>query len=251
MNDTINTNRAGTVTRENANASYEEHDFDEWVSLRLAAKPGMTLLDLGFGGGKQIRLLRDAILPGGKLYGVDLSADCVRHMRRFLAEQHIDHIEVLLGSMDDAPALVSGTGFDLIYSVYAFYYSADMVKLLFRLEKLLKPGGKICILGYGTRSNEQLIALINQTGGDAKPYSDFIALEQIERAAPLFSNIKCERLLNTTRFPNKREVMSWLASSELNDPRLTEAIGSAITDVITSTGVFMMTKETVCVTFTK
>ena len=67
----------------------------------------------------------------------------------------------------------------------------------------------------------------------------------------LFSFVQIECLKNIIRFPNKDEVMSWLASSELYNGDLSGKIGSAVDNVIKLQGDFKMTKETFCVILQK
>jgi len=243
---------ASTVNRANINSSYEAFNFDEWVLKILSPGPGMSVLDIGFGGGKQIKLIMDKILPAGKLCGIDLSAECVSNTLKLFNQCDDSHVKIMQGSMDDAPSLFSREKFDLIFSVYAFYYSSDMVKLLMRLNKLLVNGGRICIFGYGHKSNEQIIKIMNGTGHDNVPaYKDFISAEQIQKASKSFSSVKTERLHNIIRIPGKDKVQSWLRSSELYYDGLFKAIDAAIDNDIRSKGAFELTKETLCVTFIK
>jgi ubiquinone/menaquinone biosynthesis C-methylase UbiE len=243
---------ASTVNRANINSSYEAFNFDEWVLKILSPAPDMSVLDIGFGGGKQIKLIMDKVLPAGKLCGIDLSAECVSNIIKFLNQYDDSHVNIIQGSMDDAPSLFAREKFDLIFSVYAFYYSSDMVKLLLRLSEMLVSGGRICIFGYGHKSNEQIIKIINTTGRDNLPaYKDFISEEHIQKASKLFSSVKTERLNNIIRIPSKDKVQSWLRSSGLYYDGLFKAIDAAIDSCIRSKGAFELTKETLCVTFIK
>jgi len=66
------------------------------------------------------------------------------------------HIEYFLMSMDDIDQtkIFFEDSFDLIYSVYAFYYTQDEFKLLDNLKRKLKQNGRISIIGPHSDNNK-------------------------------------------------------------------------------------------------
>src|SRR5271154_1936680 len=61
---------------------------DQGVAM-LAAKPGETVLEIGFGTGHCLAELAEAVGPKGKVLGIDLSDGMLEHARPLLKEKGV------------------------------------------------------------------------------------------------------------------------------------------------------------------
>src|SRR5579863_8816141 len=103
----------------------------------LELKPGMRILDAGCGTGGTLPWLRDAVLPGGLVVGLDLSTAHVAAAGAHASE----NVLVLQGDLLQPP-LAAGS-FDLIWSVNTINHLREPLSGLAALTALMRPGGRI------------------------------------------------------------------------------------------------------------
>jgi ubiquinone/menaquinone biosynthesis C-methylase UbiE len=125
------------------------------ASFLPALSPGMAVLEVGCGTGAIAREVAAKVLPGGRVIGVDVSADQVKAARLRAAQDGIGNIEFREGQ---AQALDFPSGsFDLVYSRFLLEHVAEPLKALREMARTLKPGGTIvsCECSVGCCSNTQ------------------------------------------------------------------------------------------------
>jgi SAM-dependent methyltransferase len=134
-------------------AAYQEHvgwpdDELTWgwrtppeAELRLVADvvAGASTLVLGCGGGQDLVAL--ARLGAGELTGLDVSAEQLRHARARLDEAGVT-ATLVHGDAADLSRFEDGA-FDLVVSVQALNYVADVDGLLAGVHRVLRPDGRL------------------------------------------------------------------------------------------------------------
>jgi ubiquinone/menaquinone biosynthesis C-methylase UbiE len=121
--------------------------------LRLAGvSAGMTVLDVGCGAGDVSLLAASLVGPGGRVIGVDRSADAVALARRRSAASGVENVEFRVA---DLAAFALDHGADAVIGRLVLMYFADPVMQLRRLVELVRPGGLIVfqemhVLGGGS-----------------------------------------------------------------------------------------------------
>jgi SAM-dependent methyltransferase len=110
-----------------------------WCGL----KPGLRILDAGCGPGKVTSILHKMIQPGGKILGVDYSAERIRH-----AQAHYGRDPDIAFQVYDLRDSLNGLGpFDLIWVRFVLEYNlAESFHIVANLTECLKPGGYLCLL---------------------------------------------------------------------------------------------------------
>jgi SAM-dependent methyltransferase len=98
---------------------------------------GARTLVLGCGGGQELVAL--SRLGAGALTGLDVSAGQLRHARRRLADAGVDAALVRSDATD--LSAFAGASFDLVVSVQALNYVADLGRLFREVRRVLRPGG--------------------------------------------------------------------------------------------------------------
>lgn len=114
------------------------------VIKALGLKPDAVVADVGSGTGYfAVRLAR--MLPGGKVYGVDVEPDMVKHLAARATKEGIANLVSVAGAADDArlPEKV-----DLVIMVNVFHHLSDREAYLRRLGASLKPGGRIAVIDF-------------------------------------------------------------------------------------------------------
>jgi len=117
----------------------------ELVHDRLAEIAGDRgrLLDMGCGVGQFAAEVADR-KPGWSVLGVDPSAGMIDRARRDYARPDVEYST---GYLWDVPR---GDGFDVITSMHAFPYMPDKYGAMCRMRELLRPGGRVLIIGANT-----------------------------------------------------------------------------------------------------
>lgn len=103
----------------------------------LGLLPGMRVLDAGCGTGEAMAWLREAVLPGGEVIGIDLAAAHAAAAARQASAR------VLQADLLQAPFAASS--FDLVWCVNTVNHLREPLKGVAALTALLRPGGKIAL----------------------------------------------------------------------------------------------------------
>lgn len=106
----------------------------------LGLSGGEQVADIGFGGGLGLRLLVDAVGPGGQVHGVEPSTAMVERARGiFRDEIAAGRLLVHAGSMQSLP--FADQALDGWISCNTVYFVEDMAPALAELVRVLAPGG--------------------------------------------------------------------------------------------------------------
>ncbi len=122
--------------------------------------PGMTVLEMGAGGGYTAEMLARAVAPNGKVYAQDQppvmqrASDAYASRAKGPAMRNVDYV---LRPFEDP--LPPGVGnLDLITFFFAYHdtvhIGVDRAKMNRRLYELLKPGGVLVVADHSARAGD-------------------------------------------------------------------------------------------------
>jgi ubiquinone/menaquinone biosynthesis C-methylase UbiE len=142
------TGRLGRAAVRAMNASHSK--LADWGLEHVAIAKHWTILDVGCGGGLTVRRLA-GLASEGKVYGIDFSAESVA------VSQRTNELLIKMGRVEIRLASVSSLPFpdgmfDLATAVDSHYYWPDLPGDLREVWRVLKPGGKLLIIGEEFRS---------------------------------------------------------------------------------------------------
>jgi ubiquinone/menaquinone biosynthesis C-methylase UbiE len=124
----------------------------DWGLKYVSIEKHFTILDVGCGGGGTVHKLAGIVVKG-KVYGIDLSEDSVTVSRRTNKQFiKIGRVEIQNSSVSCLP--FSDNRFDLVTAVNTYYYWSDLVSDMKEILRVLKPGGKLMILGEGYKGGK-------------------------------------------------------------------------------------------------
>lgn len=119
-------------------------------------KTGMTVLDMGAGGGYSTELMARAVGPSGKVYGQDYETGA-RAKERFEARMKTDGMKnvVALARPFDDPLPAEANNLDLITFFFFYhdttYMTVDRAAMNKKLFAALKPGGFLVIADHSAK----------------------------------------------------------------------------------------------------
>jgi demethylmenaquinone methyltransferase/2-methoxy-6-polyprenyl-1,4-benzoquinol methylase len=105
---------------------------------RAGLVPGMRVLDIGVGTGLTARQAALLAGPSGKVTGIDPSIGMIESAKVPTA------VELLLGNAQSIPA--DSASADFLSMGYALRHIADLSAAFTEFMRVLKPGGRICLL---------------------------------------------------------------------------------------------------------
>ena len=104
-------------------------------------RDGETVLDLGSGGGIDVLLSARRVGPGGKAYGLDMTAEMLALARANAERAGARNVEFLTGHIEAIP-LPAGS-VDVVISNCVINLSGDKRAVFAEIFRVLRPGGRL------------------------------------------------------------------------------------------------------------
>lgn len=116
------------------------------VVARVGARPGLSIADVGAGTGYFALPMARAVLPGGKLFAVDVQPEMLERLRA-----RVDPgLPVVLVRGDAAKTTLEGGSVDLAFLGNVWHELDDHGAALEEMARVLRPGGRVAILDWRT-----------------------------------------------------------------------------------------------------
>jgi len=141
----------------------------------LQLQAGSKGLDAGCGIGSHTVLLADTVMPDGHVTGLDVSPEFLAHAKITVEKAGLSgHVTFQEGSIDNLP--FGDNTFDWLWSVdCAGYAPCEPFSLVRELARVVKPGGKVAILGWSSQQflpgHPLLEARLNATSQGIAPFA--------------------------------------------------------------------------------
>lgn len=156
------------TTRIKIHQQYGTNDIDQWMLDVLTLTPGMTILDIGCGTGKQCFLFENALNGKCHITGADVSlellkaADVEKNKRKSAATFMLADFNQPLPFPDAA--------FDLVTCCFALYYALDIPFTISEMKRVLRPGGSLFVTGPLPENKGEFYRIIEEATGKPIPF---------------------------------------------------------------------------------
>ena len=102
---------------------------------------GVTVLDLGWGGGIDVLLSARRVGPTGKAYGLDMTDEMLTLARDNAAKSGATNVEFLQGYIEAIP--LPEASVDVVISNCVINLSTDKPAVIAEIARVLRPGGRV------------------------------------------------------------------------------------------------------------
>jgi demethylmenaquinone methyltransferase/2-methoxy-6-polyprenyl-1,4-benzoquinol methylase len=138
-------------------AASSEQPLANFGLKNLNVSAGETVLEIGCGTGHALFSLAIAVDDSGKAYGIDISHSMLVMTRKRIASSNLSRRTGF--SQTDAAALPFSAGsFDAIFMsfVLELFDTPEIPVVLSECRRVLKPGGRICVVAMARDEHENL-----------------------------------------------------------------------------------------------
>lgn len=155
---------AAQVAQERAQAELDAPKLADVLEL----KPGMTVADIGAGGGAMTVVLAKW-LGSGRVFATDIGARQLATIRQYAAREGLGNVTVLEGAA--ASANLPASCCDAIFLRHVYHHIIDVEPFNRSLHASLRPGGRLVIIDFVAREGSEVPegVLANREGHGIPP----------------------------------------------------------------------------------
>ena len=130
-------------------AAIDEESFESWqptekIMETIGVTEGMSVGEVGAGGGRVAARVARMVGPSGKVYANDITASALDYMRQRVRREKIMNMEVIEGTLTD-PGF-PGKALDVVYLTNTYRHLDRPLEVLRNIKPALKPTGRLGII---------------------------------------------------------------------------------------------------------
>ncbi len=209
------------LTRIDIHEKYGARDIDKWTTEILQPKPGMKILDVGCGAGKQCFLYSDFTDRKAEIIGGDVSKELLEKARAKNAERG-DHVQFQYLDFNKRFDFADGT-FDIVSSAFAIYYANNMDFTFGEAHRVLKPGGRLFVTGPLPENKQMFYDIIREATSKPippMPGSSRFKSEIYQAIETKFARTQLLTFENPITFPSVQPFIEYVRASLSEDRKL-------------------------------
>lgn len=209
----------GLTNRLNINNGYGNNDLQSWLMEQLKVKDSEDVLDIGCGDGRHLKEISS--MTSGQCVGIDYDEKMIQKSKVNVAD-NLSYHHFSMDEINTPSAPIGGDKFNLIYSLYAFYYSKDSISLLELLKKRIKENGRIAIIGPYGDNNKDWFKFLNQYVelDDSIMKSSYSFMDDVRKFAyDNYHYVTTNDFINTITLPTYEDLKTYWESNIYYDSK--------------------------------
>ncbi len=209
------------LTRIDIHNKFGARDIDAWMLEILKLQPGLSILDVGCGAGKQCFSFYNALEGKATITGGDVSPDLLAQAR---SEAEKRSLPIQFMELDfNKPFLKPEATFDLVSCCFAIYYALDIPFTIREMHRVLKPGGRLFSTGPMPTNKQAFYDIIRQATGKQippMPGSSRYGSEILSAIKSTFSSVEVHTFENPLTFDSVEPFIAYTRASLSEDRKL-------------------------------
>ena len=209
------------ITRIDIHEKYGARDIDRWTTEVLQPKPGMKILDVGCGAGKQCFLYSDYTDRNAEVTGGDINEELLERARVKNSERK-DHVKFQYLDFNKRFEF-DDNSFDLLSSAFAIYYARSMDFTFGEAHRVLKPGGRLFVTGPLPENKQMFYDIIHEATSKSippMPGSSRFKSEIYQAIEGKFARTSMLTFENPITFPSVQPFIDYVRASLSEDRKL-------------------------------
>jgi ubiquinone/menaquinone biosynthesis C-methylase UbiE len=209
------------LTRIDIHNKFGGRDIDAWMLEILDLQPGMNILDVACGAGKQCLSFYNDLNGQVSITGGDVSPDLLNQAR---SEMEKRNIPVQIIELDfNKPFTHPDNAYDLASCCFAIYYAADIPFTIREMHRVLKPGGRLFTTGPMPTNKQVFYDIIREATGKIippMPGSSRYGSEILSAVRSTFQKVDVQVFENPLTFASVEPFISYTRASLSEDRKL-------------------------------
>ena len=209
------------LTRIDIHNKYGGRDIDAWMLEVLALAPGMNILDVACGGGKQCVSFYKDLEGNCTITGGDVNEELLRQAR--LENEKLGKPFTIMPLNFDERFPFDDNTFDLVSCCFAIYYSSDIPFTIREMHRVLKPGGRMFPTGPMPDNKKVFYDIIRKATGreiPPMPGSSRYGSEILNAIKNTFAHTEVKIFENPLTFKQSAPFLAYTRASLSEDRKL-------------------------------
>ncbi len=208
-------------TRIDIHSQYGGRNIDQWMLDLLKLQPGIRILDVGCGSGKQCFSYDTSLQGQAEIHGGDVNVELLAQAKAANAKinQRIAFREVNFNQ----PLPYESNYFNLLSCCFAIYYAEDIPFTIAEMHRVLKSGGRLFTTGPMPANKQLFYDIIREATGQPippMPGSSRFSTGILSAVQQLFSTVEVHIFENPLTFTSAEPFIAYTRASLSEDRKL-------------------------------